>query len=92
MLKTTGLSGSALSLLDAEDEVVEGGGRADEKAKNLSKSKKLKNDKSEILTCTNIGATGEIFLTPNNRKAFNQLTQAFTKALIFEYFDPECHI
>ena len=77
-------------MLKVEDEVVgDGSSRADEmaknlsKVKNLSKSKKSKNDKSEILTCTNIGAMGEIFLTSNAKKAFNQLRQVFTKALIF---------
>ena len=91
MLKTIGLSGSASSVLEAEDEVVGGGGgRADETAKNLSKSK---NNKSENPTCTNIGVTREpTFLNPGARKAFNQLKQAFTKALILEHFDWECHI
>ena len=78
MLKTTGSSGSALSVLGIEDEVVGGGGsRADETARNLSKakilskSKKSKNDKSEIPTCTNLGTTREpIFLTPGAREAF----------------------
>ena len=32
-----------------------------------------------------------IFLTPNARKAFNQLRQAFTEAPILRHFDPECH-
>ena len=32
------------------------------------------------------------YLTPNARRAFTQLSQAFTKALILRYFDPECHI
>ena len=40
MLKTIESLGSALSVLGAEDEVAGGGGRADEMAKNLSKSKK----------------------------------------------------
>ena len=40
-----------------------------------------------------IGAMEEpIFLTPSARKAFNQLKEAFTKALILQHFDPECHI
>ena len=94
MLKTTGSSGSAPSMLEAEDEVVGGdGGRADEMARNLSKSKKSKNEKSEIPTCTNIRVTGKpTFLTPNVREAFNQLRQAFTKAPIFRHIDPKCHI
>ena len=100
MLKTTGSSGSAPSVLGAEDEVVGGGGsRADETARNLSKakisskSKKSKNDKSEIPTRTNLGTMGEpMFLTPGAREAFNQLRQAFTEAPILQHFDPECHI
>ena len=79
MLKMTRSSGSAPSVLGAEDEVVGGGGnRADETARNLfkakilSKSKKLKNDKSEIPTCINFETTGEpMFLTPGAREAFN---------------------
>ena len=40
-----------------------------------------------------IKATEEpIFLIPGAREAFNQLRQAFTKALIFQHFDLECHI
>ena len=100
MLKTTGSSGSAPSGLGAEDEVIGGGGsRADEMVRNLSKakisskSKKSKNDKSEIPTRTNLGTTGEpMFLTPGAREAFNQLKQAFTKAPILRHFDSECHI
>ena len=70
MLKTTGSSGSAPNVLEAEDEVVgDGGNRADKTAKNSSKSK---NDKSEIPTRTNIGVTGEpTFLNPGAREAFN---------------------
>ena len=60
-----------------DNEVV--GGVGDDR--NLSKSKKSKNAKSEIQTC--IGATREsTFLTPDTREAFNQLRQTFTKALI----------
>ena len=32
------------------------------------------------------------FLTVNAGQAFTQLRQAFTKALILQHFDPECHI
>ena len=59
-------------------------GKADETFKNLSKFKKLKNDKSEKLTrSSDIGATGEpTFLTPSAKHAFNRLRQAFVKAPI----------
>ena len=62
--------------------------------KNLSKSKKAKNDKSENSTHSlDIGATEEpIFLTPSAKEAFNYLKQAFTEAPILRHFDPECHI
>ena len=36
------------------------------------------------------GVTG--YLIPNARQAFTQLRQTFTKALILQYFNPECHI
>lgn len=71
-----------------------GGGRVNEMVKNLSKSKKLKNKKSEILTrLSNIKAIEKpMFLTLNGRKAFNYLRQTFIKALILQHFDLECHI
>ena len=63
ILKTTKLSDIALR--DNDNEVVRGSGD-----KNLSKSKKLKNRKSEIQT--HIGATGEpTFLTFSARETFN---------------------
>ena len=79
---------------DINEVVGGGGGRADETVRNLSKSKKSKNNKSENSTrVPNIGATEEpTFLTSDTRKAFNFLRQAFIKALILQYFDPECHI
>ena len=41
----------------------------------------------------NIGAIGKHnFLTPNAKKAFNQLQLAFIKAPILQYFDLESHI
>ena len=40
-----------------------------------------------------IKTTGEsTFLTPSAREAFNQLKQAFTKALILWHFDLESYI
>ena len=88
MLKITESSNLAPRELGA-DEVVGSNSKADNK--NLSKSKKLENAKSGIQT--RIGATGEpTFLTPAAREVFNQLRQAFTKALILQHFDPECHI
>ena len=89
MLKTNRSSDSAPRLGANDDEIVGVGGKADDK--NLSKSKKLINAKSEIQTP--LGTTGEpTFLTPNAREVFNQLRQAFTKAPILRHFDLECHI
>ena len=89
MLKTTGSSDLASRLGADDDEVVGGGGKADNK--NLSKSKKSKNVKSGVQTC--LGATGKpTFLTLDTRKAFNQLRQAFTEAPIFRHFDLKFHI
>ena len=67
MLMTTGSSN--LPQRDNDDEVVGGGG---DKNLSKSKSKKSKNAKSEVQI--RLDATGEpTFLTPNARKAFNQL-------------------
>ena len=89
MLKTTRLSNLASRLGANNNAVVGDGGKADDK--NLLKSKKSKNAKSKIQM--RLGAMGKpIFLTSNAREAFNQLRQVFTKALILQHFDPECHI
>ena len=71
-----------------------GGGKTDEMVKNLSKSKKSKNNKSGNLTrVPNIEAKREpIFLTLDTRKTFNHLRQAFLEALILQHIDPECYI
>ena len=98
MLKTTESSEDlALNVFRANsNEVVGdiGSSKADKTFKNLSKSKKLKNDKSKSLTCClNIKATEEsTFLTPGAKKVFNHLRQAFVKAPIFLHFDSKYHI
>ena len=67
ILKTNRSSDLALRQLGANN-VIEGGGKADNR--NLSKSKKSKNVKSGIQT--HIRATGKpTFLTPGAKKAFN---------------------
>ena len=86
MLKTIGSSNSTPRLGTDDDEVVRGGGKADDR--NLSKFKKSKNAKSGIQM--RLSTTGEpTFLIPNAKEAFNQLRQAFIKALILQHFDPE---
>ena len=86
MLETTESSDSPQR--DDDDEVFGGGIN-----RNLfkSKSKMLKNAKSGVQT--RLDATEEpTFLTPDAKKAFNQLRQAFTKVPILWHFDLECHI
>ena len=95
MLKTTGSSDLASKAFRADGNKVVGvAGRANKTVKDSSKSKMLKNEKSEILMrSSDIGATREpMFLTSDARKDFNHLKQAFIKTPILRHFDPECHI
>ena len=84
MLRTssaTRLSKNLLLSIDVAevDEVgVGGGGDCEDETVGRSPSKNLN------------GATG--YLTPDARRAFTQLRQAFTEAPILRHFDPECHI
>ena len=79
LLKTTRSSEeSAPKVFKADDnEVVgDGGGRANKIVMNLSKNKKSR----KSTRISNIGATGEPnFLTPDAKKAFNQLRLALSK-------------
>ena len=93
MLKTTRSFGLlALKKFRVEnDKVVERGDRANEIVINLSKSKKLKNEKSKILIHS--GITRKLmFLTSNTKEAFNLLKLVFIKALILKHFNLEFHI
>ena len=58
------------------------------------KSAKSRKNSSKSGNLPNFCATepGPSFLTSEARSAFNRLRLAFTKALILQYFDPECHI
>ena len=47
-------------------------------------------ERSPLTSKNSNGATG--YLTPDAKRAFTQLRQAFTKAPILRHFDPECHI
>ena len=86
MLKTIRLSNLALKAFRADDnEIVgDGGSRANETVKNLSKN----------LTCVpNIRAIRELnFLTSNAKKAFNYLRLTFIEAPIFRHFDLKSYI
>ena len=73
MLKITKLSNLALKTFKANNnEVVKISGKAYKIFKNLSKSKKLKNKKSENLTYIKV-IEKPIFLTFNAKKIFNHL-------------------
>ena len=65
-----------------DNEVVGINGRTNITFKNLSKSKKSKNDKSENLTCMlNIEAIRKLtFLISNTKNVFNYLRLTFIKA------------
>ena len=84
MLRTssaTRSSKNSLSSLDVAqvDEVgIGGGGDCEDETVGRSLSK-------------NLNRTTD-YLTPNARRAFTKLRQAFTKAPILHHFDPKCHI
>ena len=84
MLKTIGSSVASASRVD-NDEVVDGGGAVGwtDASRKSAKSRRTKSGNN----------SGEPkFLTPKAKEGFNRLRQAFTKAPILRYFDPECHI
>ena len=82
MLKTIQSAKNLLSSIIEDVEVSSVCGSGDYKDKML---------KRLPFTFKNLnGATG--YLTPKARLAFTNLRKVFTKALIFQYFDPECHI
>ena len=97
MLKTTGSSIASASTVD-DNEVVSGNGGVGVDARSVGgsdASKKSTKSKSQIKSrhLGNSNDSEELkFLTSGARKAFNCLKQAFTKALILQYFDPKCHI
>ena len=77
--------------VDDNEFVEDVGSKANGTIKNSSKSKKLKNNKSE--NSTRIEAMEEpIFLTPGAKEAFNHLRQVFIKAPILQHFNLEYHI
>ena len=76
---TRSLKNLPLSIDVAEfNEVDIGGGDCEDETVEKSLSKNLNR------------ATG--YFTPAARSTFTQLRKAFTKALIFQHFDPKCHI
>ena len=79
MLKTT-WSAKNLSLSIIEDTWIGSNGSADNKI-----VKKL------LLMSKNLNKAIN-YLTPNPKQAFIQLKQVFSKAPIFQHFNPECYI
>ena len=82
--KGSKLDRSELHSTEGDGVEVDGGevedekvGKKVQKCKNLSKSKKM---------------VGLDFFTPKAKLAFTELGQAFVKAPILHYFDPEHHI
>ena len=95
ILKTIKLLDLALKVFEINDNKTVGvGSRAHEIFKNLSKSKKLKNEKSKnLMYIPNIETIRKpIFLISNTQKIFNSLKQAFIKAPIFQHFNQKYYI
>ena len=86
ILKTTGSSVESASRVD-DIEVVSSGdpGRSDVSKKSAKSKSRTKSGNSNDLGKRKL-------LTSDTREGFNRLRQAFTKATIFRYFDPEYHI
>ena len=85
ILKTTGSFVASASKVD-DDEVV--GGRSAISRLDVSR----KSAKSKNRTKSGNYLEESKFLTSKAKETFNRLKQAFTKALILQHFDPECHI
>ena len=104
MLKTTRSIESVASLEETKDGVggdnminVVGGGEVTNptKGKNpakTTKSKILVKSKNHDFPKSRPEEAGTGFFTPKARLAFTRLRQAFVKAPIFYYFNPENHI
>ena len=107
MLKTTGSTGSAANPKEPEGEVdgnsvagdsIIGDGEATNpiKRKNQAKTTKskilVKSKSHDFPPNSRNREAGTGFFTPEARLAFTQLKQAFVKAPILHYFDPESHI
>ena len=84
-MKTAGLSVASASKID-DNEVVGGGGTI-----GWSDASR-KSAKSKSWTKSGNNLEEPKFLISKAKEAFNRLRQAFNKALIFQHFDPECHI
>ena len=82
MLRTTRSAENSSSLITEDAEIGSIGGNGNCENETVKRSP---------LTFKNSnGATG--YLTPDAKRAFTQLRQAFTEAPIPRHFDPECHI
>ena len=82
MLKTTRSAKNLSSLMAEHAEVGSISGGGDREDETVERSP---------LTSKNLNRASN-YLTPEAKRAFTQLMQAFTKALILRHFDPECHI
>ena len=81
MLKTNPQPASDLRATNINNsEVIESSGKNERKSAKFDFTKPVRREKEPS------------FLTPDTRRAFTQLIQAFTEAPIFRHFDPECHI
>ena len=80
LITTQSVKNSSLSIAeDVEVGSIGGGNHEDETV-----------ERSPLTSKNSNRATG--YLTPDTKRAFTQLRQAFTKAPILRHFDPECHI
>lgn len=86
MFKITRLAKLAIKKLEINNNtIVKDGSKADETVKNLSKSKKLKNNKSANLIYKSIIKVIKKpnFLISSTKKTLNYSIQMFIKAIIF---------
>ena len=81
MLKTSPQPAGALAATGIDDIKIVG-------SSDRNKKKSAKSDFTKPVR----GAEEPSFLTPDARRAFTQLRQAFTEAPILRHFDPERHI
>ena len=67
-----------------------GGDRGENEARAPASTKEPTG--ADYLSSDHVSHAVSNYLTPATKKAFDQLRQAFTKALILQHFDPEQYI